>query len=168
MPGPPQKMSTTHVENPDVVLIGSGIMSANLGALLKRLDPKLSIQVYEAADELAYEASNGWNNAGTGHAGICELSYTPIPSGDSLVKVQKVIDIFQEFEQSLQFWGHAVASGMIENPKEFINPVQHISFVHGQDQVEFLKSRHAGMSAHHFFAPMEFTTDRAKIGSWAP
>ncbi len=55
----------------------------------------------------------------------------------SPVKVQKVIDIFQEFEQSLQFWGHAVASGMIDNPKEFINPVQHISFVHGQDQVDF-------------------------------
>jgi malate dehydrogenase (quinone) len=152
----------------DVVLIGSGIMSANLGALLKRLDPALSIQVFEAADELAYESSNGWNNAGTGHAGICELSYTPIPGDGSPVKVQKVIDIFQEFEQSLQFWGHAVASGMIDNPKEFINPVQHISFVHGQDQVDFLKSRFAGMSAHHFFASMEFTTDRAKIGSWAP
>ena len=31
----------------DVVLIGSGIMSANLGAMLKRLDPRLSIQVIE-------------------------------------------------------------------------------------------------------------------------
>ena len=87
-------------------------MSANLGALLKRLDPKLRIQVYEAADELAYESSNGWNNAGTGHAGICEISYTPITKDGSPVKVQKVIDIFQEFEQTLQFWGHAVASGM--------------------------------------------------------
>jgi malate dehydrogenase (quinone) len=161
-------MNPSFVDNPDVVLIGSGVMSANLGALLKRLDPALSIQVFEAADELAYESSNGWNNAGTGHAGICELSYTPIPGDGSPVKVQKVIDIFQEFEQSLQFWGHAVASGMIDNPKEFINPVQHISFVHGQDQVDFLKSRFAGMSAHHFFASMEFTTDPAKIGSWAP
>jgi malate dehydrogenase (quinone) len=159
---------SSHLENPDVVLIGSGVMSANLGALLKRLDPKLRIQVYEAADELAFESSNGWNNAGTGHAGICEISYTPKPDDGSPVKVQKVIDIFQEFEQSLQFWGHAVASGMIEDPKEFINPVQHISFVHGDDQVAFLKSRFAGMSAHHFFVAMEFSTDRAKIGSWAP
>jgi malate dehydrogenase (quinone) len=157
-----------HIDNPDVVLIGSGVMSANLGALLKRLDPKLRIQVYEAADELAFESSNGWNNAGTGHAGICEISYTPKPDDGSPVKVQKVIDIFQEFEQSLQFWGHAVASGMIEDPKEFINPVQHISFVHGDDQVAFLKSRFAGMSAHHFFVAMEFSTDLAKIGSWAP
>src|SRR5215510_9471184 len=103
------------IDNPDVVLIGSGVMSANLGALLKRLDPALSIQVFEAADELAYEASNGWNNAGTGHAGICELSYTPTREADGTVKVQKLIDIFQEFELSLQFWGHAVASGMVAN-----------------------------------------------------
>src|SRR5688572_9541348 len=154
--------------NPDVVLIGSGIMSSNLGALLKRLDPSLKIQVYEAAGELAYEASNGWNNAGTGHAGICELSYTPGREPDGTVKVTKLIDIFQEFEQSLQFWGHAVASGMIDTPKDFINPIQHISFVHGAEQVEFLRDRYAGMAAHHFFAPMEFTTDRAKIGAWAP
>ncbi len=158
----------THIDNPDVVLIGSGVMSANLGALLKRLDPALRIQVYEAADELAYEASNGWNNAGTGHAGICELSYTPTREPDGTVKVQKLIDIFQEFEQSLQFWAHAVASGMIDSPREFINPVPHISFVHGAEQVEFLRDRHAGMAAHHFFAPMEFSTDRAKIGAWAP
>lgn len=154
--------------NPDVVVIGSGVMSANLGALLKRLDPALSIQVFEAAGELAFEASNGWNNAGTGHAGICEISYTPKPADGSPVKVQKVIDIFQEFEQTLQFWAHAVAHGMIDAPKDFINPVQHISFVHGDDQVAFLKSRYAGMSAHHFFREMEFSTDRAKIGSWAP
>jgi malate dehydrogenase (quinone) len=159
---------TTHTTNPDVVLIGSGVMSANLGALLKRLDPALRIQVYEAADELAYESSNGWNNAGTGHAGICEISYTPKPADGSPVKVQKVIDIFQEFEQTLQFWAYAIATGMIDSPKEFINPVQHISFVHGDDQVAFLKSRYAGMSAHHFFKEMEFTTDRAKIGAWAP
>ena len=159
---------SSHIENPDVVLIGSGVMSANLGALLKRLDPKLRIQVYEAADELAYESSNGWNNAGTGHAGICEISYTPIPKDGSPVKVQKVIDIFQEFEQSLQFWGHAVASGMIDNPKEFINPLPHIAFVDGDEQVKFLRSRYEGMKAHHFFASMEWSTDHAKIGSWAP
>jgi malate dehydrogenase (quinone) len=161
-------MPSTHIDNPDVVLIGSGIMSANLGALLKRLDPALRIQVYEAADGLAYESSNGWNNAGTGHAGICELSYTPQREPDGTVKVQKLIDIFQEFEQSLQFWGSAIASGMIDTPKEFINPVQHISFVHGAEAVDFLRDRYAGMAAHHFFAPMEFTTDRAKIGAWAP
>jgi malate dehydrogenase (quinone) len=159
---------STHLTNPDVVLIGSGVMSSNLGALLKRLQPDLSIQVYEVTDELAQESSHGWNNAGTGHAGICELSYTPKREADGSVNVTKVIEIFEQFEQSKLFWSHAVASGMVDEPKDFITPVQHLSFVHGQEQVDFLKARHAGMSAHHFFAPLEYSTDRETIGSWAP
>ena len=158
----------THIADPDVILIGSGIMSANLAALLKRLEPKLTLQVYEVTDELAQESSHGWNNAGTGHAGICELSYTPKREADGTVNVAKAIGIFEQFEQSKQFWSYAVASGMVENPKEFINPVAHISFVHGSEQVDFLQARHAGMSAHHFFSEMVYSTDRATIGSWAP
>jgi malate dehydrogenase (quinone) len=161
-------MSAPPSDRPDVVLIGSGIMSANLGALLKRLDPALSIQVFEAADEPAHEASNGWNNAGTGHAGSCELSYTPHREADGTVNVRKAVEIFQEFEQSLQFWAHAVASGMIARPREFINRVQHVSFVHGSEQVDYLRARHAGMAAHHFFRELELTTDPATIAAWAP
>jgi len=159
---------STHVENPEVVLIGSGIMSANLGVLLKRLQPDLKIQLYEVTHEIAQEASNGWNNAGTGHAGICELSYTPNRGQDGSVDVTKAIEVFQEFEQSKQFWAHAVASGMIDQPSDFINPVPHISFVYGEQQVDFLKSRYEGMVAHHFFRDMEFTTDPQTIRSWAP
>ncbi|HSI86356.1 MAG: malate dehydrogenase (quinone) [Candidatus Methylacidiphilales bacterium] len=159
---------STHVSNPEIILIGSGVMSANLGAMLKRLNPAFSIQVYELSSELAHESSDGWNNAGTGHAGICELSYTPKREADGTVNVRKVIDIFEQFEHSRQFWGYAAASGMIENPREFINPVPHLSFVHGQEMVEFLHARYEGMSAHHFFESMEFSTDRDVIGEWAP
>ena len=159
---------TSHIENPDVVLIGSGVMSANLGALLKQLDPALKIQVYEATADVAEESSNGWNNAGTGHAGICELSYTPKREADGSVDPANVIKIFEQFEYSRQFWGYAVAEGMVEDPTEFINPVAHISFVHGEEQVEFLKERHKSMSAHHFFAEMEYTTDTETISGWSP
>ena len=161
-------MHSSFVTNPDVVLIGSGIMSANLGAMLKRLEPGLSIQLYEVTEGLAQESSDGWNNAGTGHAGICELSYTPKRENDGSVNVNKVIEIFEQFEHSKQFWSYAVASGMIERPRDFINQVQHISFVHGAEQVAFLKDRHKGMSAHPFFESMEYTTDRTSIGNWAP
>jgi malate dehydrogenase (quinone) len=157
-----------HIENPDVILIGSGIMSSNLGAILKRLDPSLSIQLYEVTDKLAQESSDGWNNAGTGHAGICELSYTPKREADGSVNVSKVIEIFEQFEHSKQFWSYAVGSGMVDRPSEFINPLKHISFVHGQEQVDFLKARFEGMVAHPFFSSMEYTTDREKIASWAP
>lgn len=159
---------SSHIENPDIILIGSGVMSANLGAMLKRLEPSLSIQVYEVTEELAQESSHGWNNAGTGHAGICELSYTPFREPDGTVNVSKAIQIFEQFDHSKQFWAYAVASGMAANPKEFINPVPHLSFVHGQDMVDYLRARYEGMAAHHFFRGMEFSTDREKIRSWAP
>src|SRR6476659_2292088 len=95
-----------YIENPDVVLIGSGVMSANLGALLKRLDPRLKIQLYEVTKELAQESSHGWHNAGTAHAGICELSDTPFRNPDGTVNFAKAIDIFAQFEQSLYFWSY--------------------------------------------------------------
>jgi len=161
-------LASTHIVNPDVILIGSGIMSSNFGAILKSLDPQLSIQLYEVTDGLAEESSDGWNNAGTGHAGICELSYTPKREADGSVNPAKVIEIFEQFEHSKQFWSYAVASGMAEQPKQFINPVPHLSFVHGSEQVDFLRARHAAMSAHHFFREMEFSTDRATIAGWAP
>jgi malate dehydrogenase (quinone) len=157
-----------HVENPDVVLVGSGIMSATLGAMLKRLDPALRIQLYEVSRELAPESSNGWNNAGTGHAGICELSYTPGRNPDGTVDVQKAIEIFEQFEYSKQFWRYAVESGMATNPREFINAVPHMSFVNGAEQVAFLRARHKAMIGHHFFRDMEFSTDRETIALWAP
>jgi malate dehydrogenase (quinone) len=152
----------------DVTLIGSGIMSATLGVLLKQLDPSIRITVYEAAEQLSPEASHGWHNAGTGHAGICELSYTPHPEPDGTVNVAKAIDIFQEFEQSVQFWATAVRRGIIPDPGTFIKPVPHLSFVRTEEQVAYLKARYEGMSAHHFFGPMKFSTDRSQIAQWAP
>ena len=92
----------------DVALIGSGIMSSTLGVMLKELKPGLSIQLFEVTDRPAQEASNGWNNAGTGHAGICELSYTPDMEEDGTVDVTKAISVFEDFEHSLQFWAHGV------------------------------------------------------------
>ena len=160
--------SPNHIENPDVILIGSGIMSSTLGVMLKELDPSLTIQLYEMTEDLAKEASNGWHNAGTGHAGICELSYTPDYGPDGEVAVGKAIEIFHQFEHSKQFWGYAARKGIIKDIEDFINPVPHMSFVYGQEQVDFLKSRHRQMTAHHFFEDMEYTEDRDKIREWAP
>lgn len=151
-----------------MLLIGSGVMSATLGAMLKHLDPAMSIQLFEAAEEFAQEASNGWHNAGTGHAGICELSYTPDRGDDGEVDVHKAIEIFEQFEHSKQFWGYLARQGVIADPSTFINPVPHISFVYGQEQVDFLRSRHAQMIKHHFFKEMQYTEDRETIKQWVP
>lgn len=157
-----------HIENPDVVLIGGGIMSANLGALLKKILPQLTIQLYELSDQIAEESSSAWHNAGTGHAGICELSYTPNQDANGIVDISKAIDIYQEFELSKQFWAHAVADGMIHNPSDCIKALPHMSFTYGNQQVEFLRARFEGMSKHHFFHPMEFSTAPESIQDWAP
>ncbi|MEZ0330181.1 MAG: malate:quinone oxidoreductase, partial [Methylophilaceae bacterium] len=59
-------MSETTV---DILLVGGGVMSATLGLLLKQLEPSLKIMMVEKLDQVALESSDGWNNAGTGHAG---------------------------------------------------------------------------------------------------
>ena len=66
------------MNNPiDVALIGGGIMSATLGTLLKQLEPEWDIRIFETLPGVARESSNPWNNAGTGHAALCELNYSP-------------------------------------------------------------------------------------------
>ena len=70
-------MPDTPGTEPDVVLIGAGIMSATLGVLLKELEPSLDIAMFETLEGAGLESSNSWNNAGTGHAANCELNYTP-------------------------------------------------------------------------------------------
>ena len=152
---------------PDVVLIGGGIMSATLGVLLHQLDPNLKIQIVEALAEVAKESSNPWNNAGTGHAALCELNYTK-PKADGSIDITKAIEINEAFELSTQFWAHLVRAGILKEPRDFIHPVPHMSFVWGDANCAFLRKRHEAMSAHPFFADMRFTTDPRVIGEWAP
>lgn len=151
----------------DVVLIGGGIMSATLGVILKQLDPSLKIQIVEALAEVAKESSNPWNNAGTGHAALCELNYTKeMPDGS--VDISKAIEINEAFELSKQFWAYLAKAGVLPEPAHFITRVPHMSFVRGAADQAFLKRRHETMSRHHFFSSMEFSADPAEIGKWAP
>ena len=57
----------------DIVLVGAGIMSATLAVFLKELEPSLRIEIFEMLEGAALESSDAWNNAGTGHAALCEL-----------------------------------------------------------------------------------------------
>lgn len=156
------------VNAPDVILVGSGIMSATLGVMLKLLDPALRVQMYEVTDEPAQESSHGWNNAGTGHAGLCELSYTPFRRADGTVDVTKAVGVFEEFEVSRQFWSFAVSHGVLPQPREFIRPVPHLSFVSGAANVDYLRARFEGLAQHPFFRSMQFTADPQTIVQWAP
>src|ERR1700679_906224 len=151
----------------DVALIGAGIMSATLGTLLKELEPSLSISIFEVLSDCALESSGSWNNAGTGHAANCELNYTP-QRPDGTVDISKALEVNTEFDISRQLWAYLVRKGAIPDPRAFLHPIPHMSFVWGSANVAFLRERFRQMSAHHCYHGMEYSEDRAKIAEWAP
>ncbi len=156
-----------YAEEVDVLLVGGGIMSATLGVLLKELAPERSVLMIEALPELAAESSQAWNNAGTGHAALCELNYTP-EQPDGSVTIEKAVAINAQFQQSLAFWSTLVERGRIGEPQEFLNAVPHMSFVRGSRDVHFLRTRFEALREQPLFCGMAYTEDRAQIAAWAP
>lgn len=151
----------------DVLLVGSGIMSATLGALLLALDPKLNILMVERLPNIAAESTDAWNNAGTGHAGYCELNYTP-QNAQGDIETMRALAINAAFEVSLQFWSYLVEHNVLPEPTQFINATPHLSAVWGQKNVDFLRKRYDALSAHPLFANMEYSEDKAVLRKWMP
>lgn len=154
-------------ETVDVVLIGGGIMSATLGTFLSELQPDWKIAVYERLHDVALESSNAWNNAGTGHAALCELNYTP-ESPDGTIDPSKAISINEQFQQSRQFWSSLIDEGVLDAPSTFINSTPHMTFVKGEKDVAFLKARYEALKDQPLFAGIEYSEDSRVINQWAP
>jgi malate dehydrogenase (quinone) len=153
--------------NPDVVLVGGGIMSATLAALLRLVAPQWDVTVFESGSDVAGESSGPWNNAGTGHAALCELNYTP-PGPDGQVDPAKAVTINEQFQVSRQFWSHLVREGLTGSPKEFITPVPHVGFVTGEDGRAYMRTRHRALAAEPLFAGLDYTDDPAELAEWIP
>jgi len=151
----------------DVALIGGGIMSATLGVLLHELEPTWSITILERLGDVALESSSPWNNAGTGHSALCELNYTP-EKADGTVDITQAVKVNEQFQVSRQFWSFLVSEGMLPEPERFINPVPHMSFVWGEENVAYLRRRYEALKDHPLFQGMEFSDDAAVIRGWAP
>jgi malate dehydrogenase (quinone) len=157
-----------HYNNePDVLLIGAGIMSATLAMLLKQLEPSWTIQIIERLDAAAQESSDAWNNAGTGHAAYCELNYTP-ELEDGSIDTSKAVKICASFEESKQFWAYLVEKNIIQPPSSFIHSIPHMSFVWGEKNVGYLQKRYEALTSCHLFEGMQFSTDPEQIAKWAP
>ncbi len=150
----------------DVALIGAGIMSATLGTWIREIEPGMSIVGFERLDRGAAESSDAWNNAGTGHSGFCELNYTP-PAPDGSVDVSRAIAIAEQFEVSRQLWASLVERGRLADPRAFLRPIPHLSFVWG-DGVAFLSARHRALRESPLFEGMEFSEDPERIVEWIP
>ena len=159
-------VGSKYADEVDILHVGAGIMSATLCSMLHELEPGWSQMIFERLDGPAEESSYPFNNAGTGHSALCELNYTPEKNGR--IDVSKAMAINEKFQLSRQFWSHQVENGVIKEPRAFINPVPHVSFAQGEDQIEYLRKRYDKLSANHMFPDMQFTDDRDEFADKLP
>ncbi|SFP59691.1 malate dehydrogenase (quinone) [Salibacterium halotolerans] len=160
-------MGRNNKQTTEVILIGAGVVSATLGTLLNKLQPDWHITLFEKLDAAGMESSNEWNNAGTGHAALCELNYT-VEKQDGSIDIRKAVKINEQFQVSRQLWSHLVETGDILDPREFIRPLPHMSFVYGEKNTAFLKKRFDALSHHPQFQGMEFSNDPERLAEWMP
>ena len=150
----------------DAVLVGAGIMSATLAALLHELDPSMRLLLVERLEAPAQESSAAVNNAGTGHAANCELNYTPLQA-DGSVATAKALSINAAFERSLEFWSSLRERGRL-TPADFLHRASHISAVWTAENIAFLKQRFAQLSQLPAFAAMRWSEERSELTEWMP
>ena len=160
-------MPDTFISEPDVVLIGAGIMSATLGTFLKELEPSLTVAIFETLHDCAQESSDGWNNAGTGHAANCELNYTP-QREDGSVDISRALEVNTEFDLSRQLWSLPGEEGRDPRSARFHQSVPAHELRLGRWQRVVPARALQRMSANHCYHGMEYSEDRAKIADWAP
>ena len=75
--------------------------------MIKELEPDWNIKLYERLDRPGIESSNERNNAGTGHAALCELNYT-VQQPDGSIDIEKAKRNQRTIRDFKQFWGHLV------------------------------------------------------------
>ena len=151
----------------DVLIVGAGIMGATLASILKELDSNLRVDLVEALNTPALESSQALNNAGTGHAGYCELNYTPLLSNNK-IDIQKAIQINAGFEISLQYWSYLTKKYRLFIPDQFIKRVPHISLVKGHKNIAYLKKRYLALKNNPLFKAIEFSSNIKTIEKWIP
>jgi malate dehydrogenase (quinone) len=143
--------------------VGGGIMSATLAVLLRQANPDLKMIVLERLDAVSLESSNAWNNAGTGHAALCELNYMPDDPSGNLPSAEKAISINQQFQESREFWSSLVNDGVLGQPETFIHSVPHMTFVQGAKDVDYLERRYKALKDQPLFSGIEFSKDFEQI-----
>src|SRR5690606_7630260 len=63
---------------------------------------------------------------------------------------------------------YLVNKDLIQNPQDFVMPLPHMSLVHGEQNVSFLKKRFEALSKNPLFEGMEFSDDPGKLKEWIP
>lgn len=82
--------------------------------------------------------------------------------------VSKAIGINESFEVSKQFWSHLVEASVLPSPGTFIRAVPHMSFVRGDENVDFLRKRYEELRKQHLFAVMQYSRSSQDLAEWMP
>ena len=151
----------------DITIVGGGIMGFTMATIVSEIYPKQKILLVERLNKCGMESSKGINNAGTGHAGYCELNYTPLNDKNE-IEVQRAIKINEMFETSLQFWAYLGDKYKIFDITKFLNKSPHISFVLGKKNVTLLKKRYLTLNKEPLFQDMQYTEKHHLLRKWAP
>ena len=151
----------------DITIVGGGIMGLTMATIISEIYPKQKILLVERLNKCGMESSKGINNAGTGHAGYCELNYTPLNDKNE-IEVHRAIKINEMFETSLQFWAYLGDKYKIFDITKFLNKSPHISFVLGKKNVKLLKKRYLKLNKEPLFQDMQYTEKHHLLSKWAP
>ena len=95
------------------------------------------------------------------------MNYTPLQA-DGTVDISKALRISQSFEQSKQFWAYLKQQDTFPNKTPFINDIDHMSFVWGDENISFLKKRYQALTKYTMFEDMLFSEDYDEISEWIP
>ena len=142
-------------------------MGLTLAVVISEIYPKQKILLIERLLKCGLESSNGINNAGTGHAGYCELNYTP-QDKKNRINIEKALSINEMFESSLQFWAYLADKHKDFDCSKFLNKSAHISFVFGKKNIRFLKKRFEKLKDQPLFQGMQYTENHKVIKNWVP
>lgn len=69
---------------------------------------------------------------------------------------------------SKQFWAYLIKNNLVEAQTPFINDIDHMSFVWGGANIDFLKNRQQALIQYNIFKAMKFSTDFSEIEQWVP
>jgi malate dehydrogenase (quinone) len=61
-----------------------------------------------------------------------------------------------------------VEIGALPAPEHFIRKTPHLSYVWGNENIAFLKQRHAKLQQHHLFKEMQFSENVTQLKAWMP
>lgn len=88
---------------------------------------------------------------------------------EGTINISAALKIAEQFHLSRQFWSYLFKERHIDGvPQDFINSTPHMSFCHGEKDVDYLRRRHELLKKEPLFENMVYTTDPEQIGEWAP